>query len=82
MLYMLSGRMKASQAVIRLEDKKNPDTVYTKVLQKERDLYLPAIQALKGKGPMRLDDMLKAVEKKSKELLQENAAKAPKEMRP
>ena len=39
-----------------------------KVNKNEYEKYLPAIQALKGKGPMKLDEMLTAVEAKSREM--------------
>ena len=61
-------------------DKTNQDMLYNsakqdttwvlnkKVNKNEYEKYLPAIQALKGKGPMKLDEMLTAVEAKSREM--------------
>ena len=41
------------------------------ITQQERDRFLPAVNALKGGEPMKLDDMLKAVKDKSVELQQQ-----------
>ncbi|MBQ1385007.1 MAG: hypothetical protein IIY74_06385, partial [Firmicutes bacterium] len=43
------------------------------ITQQERDRFLPAVNALKGGEPMKLDDMLKAVKDKSAELQQAEA---------
>ena len=72
------GQLKDSD-VKTLYDYAKSDTtfMFNRVTDKERATYLPAFEALKGKGPMKLDDMHRQIMHKTKELenkkLQENA---------
>ena len=46
------------------------------IKEEERAKIRDAVKALEGKGPMGLDDMLKAVQDKNRELEQQKAAQA------
>ena len=63
------GQISDSQAKILFDDAKR-DTTFTlnRVTEKERATYLPAFEALKGKGPMKLDEMHRQIIHKTKEL--------------
>ena len=63
------GQISDSQVKIIFNDAKR-DTAFTlnRVTEKERATYLPAFEALKGKGPMKLDEMHRQIMHKTKEL--------------
>ena len=72
------GTLSDSQAKTLFDDARRDTTfALNRVTNKERATYLPAFEALKGKGPMKLDEMHRQIMHKTKELenkkLQENA---------
>ena len=63
------GQISDSQVkVVFDEAKTNTTRTLSRVTDKEREPYLPAFEALKGKGPMKLDEMHRQIIHKTKEL--------------
>ena len=63
------GTLSDSQAKTLFDDARRDTTfALNRVTDKERATYLPAFEALKGKGPMKLDEMHRQIMHKTKEL--------------
>ncbi len=75
------GTLSDSQAKTLFDDARRDMTfALNRVTNKERATYLPAFEALKGKGPMKLDEMHRQIMHKTKELekAKQQAGKDPK----